>query len=235
MKTAICFYGQPRFAKLCFEKYYSKIINHYNPDIFIHTWFDESKIGTHYPTGGTVNGTIEAHELLIREDTISELIDIYNPKKIKYEWYDEETSKKEFSSVLFQYYTQKSVKDIKVEYEKETGIVYDLIIRTRFDCVSSNFYDKVKESHLNVPDTCPNSSVYTDTISISNGEIFDKISDAYLSILENEDLKNILRHKPHGEYPLKHQIDKHNINVHRMPISSDVVRSHRRILDCIDF
>lgn len=231
MKTAICFYGQPRFLKLCFDKYFSKVINHYNPDIFVHTWFSEDKIGTHYPTGSTVNQTINLDELLIRNDTITEIQELYKPTRMKYEWYDEEIMKLESSSVICQYYSQKMVKDIKKAYEIENNMKYDLIIRTRFDCVSSNFYDKIKEDCLNIPNTCPNPDVYTDTMSISNSDIYDKVSDAYISITENPELKSRI----HGEYAFKHQIEKHAINVNKMPISSDVLRSNMSILGCIDF
>lgn len=231
MKTAICFYGQPRFVKVCFERYYSKIIKHYSADVFIHTWFSDHKIGDYYPAGRTVGGSIESHELLIHEKTLSDLVEIYSPKKIKYEWYDDEIMKLDSNSVLCQYYSQREVKNLKKEYEEENNMIYDLIIRSRFDCVSSNFYDKIVDDHLNVPNTCPNPSVVTDTMSISNSKIYDDISEAYTSILEDPNLKSQI----HGEYALKHQIDKCGIKVNKMSISSDVLRSNMHILNCIDF
>ena len=42
MKLALCFSGQPRYLKECYPAIYKNLLEKYSPDVFVHTWWDES-------------------------------------------------------------------------------------------------------------------------------------------------------------------------------------------------
>ena len=42
MKIALCFSGQPRYLKECYPAIYKNLLEKYSPDVFVHTWWDES-------------------------------------------------------------------------------------------------------------------------------------------------------------------------------------------------
>lgn len=219
MKTALCFYGQPRFYTETYDHLYKKLIALYNCDVFIHTYWNKNNVGEYYPCR-SIN-SFEKEDLLIKEDTISNLVNMYSPKKILVEWYDSENIPEKASN-YFQYYTQYAVKNIKKEYEKECNFIYDMIIRTRFDFVFSKTEFNVDLSFLNIPDVCPNKSLYCDSFSISNSSIFDNISDCFLNIFEFSN-----NGCGHEERAFKSQIDKHNIPVKLMDLKADILRSNK--------
>jgi hypothetical protein len=45
MKTAVMFYGLPRYVERTFPKIRDNIINPNNADVFVHTWVDNSIVG----------------------------------------------------------------------------------------------------------------------------------------------------------------------------------------------
>ena len=49
MRTAICFHGQPRFYDEMYHHIWKYLIQKYNADVFIHTYWDAHHVGELYP------------------------------------------------------------------------------------------------------------------------------------------------------------------------------------------
>ena len=75
MKLSLCFSGQPRFVKECYQKIINNVIGDYDIDIFAHLWFDEDLQTKPYKHGG--NGGWKDQR--ISNNAIDDFIEIYNP------------------------------------------------------------------------------------------------------------------------------------------------------------
>jgi hypothetical protein len=149
MKIALCFSGQPRFVKQTYQNYLDNLILPNNiEDIFVHCWWDETKI--HEPVI-TSWESVGAHlNLYVEGDAINFIKEKYNPKLLVYEKDDfskyineGEFGKKEITQpVIFQSMCNSIYKcnEFRKQYEQENNLKYDLIIRTRFDL---NILEKV--------------------------------------------------------------------------------------------
>lgn len=217
MKTAICFHGQPRFYEITYDKVWSKMVEKHNADVFIHTYWSKDSVGELYPV--RVKEVFNEEDLKIKEDTIKKLTDLYKPIYIDYNWYNDDIIYNHNHN-YYQYYTQYSVKNLKCNHEQKNNFKYDMVIRTRFDFITSKLEYDIDLTNLAVPDNCPNEALYSDIFSISNSEVFDKISDCYLNLKDFEQNGN-----GHTEYAFKEQITKESIPVIKMKMACDILRS----------
>ena len=219
MKTALCFYGQPRFLEEAYNHTYKDVIAYYNCDVFIHTYWHKDYVGTPYPCRAP--DTFSAQDIEVKDGIIDKICDLYNPKNIKVDWYDNLNLKHK----NFQYYTQYAVKNIKKDYEKSHNIIYDMVIRTRFDYVLSVKKYDFDMNFLWVPDTCPNPWLYSDNFSVSNSINYDKISDCYVNLDEysktGEDAV---------EYAFYRQVREYDIPIKKFGAQADAIRSNRIVL-----
>jgi hypothetical protein len=151
MKIALCLSGQPRFFEKGYGFFKNNLIDHYNPDIFFHTWFGEDSIGQPHP-GSACNVGMVGN---IQANTDTKLIELYKPKKhiIERQRYPNNLGRdflSEGESVLScMFYSIQRANELKTDYEKEMGVKYDCVVRARFDLA---LFDKIEfEKHnLNV-------------------------------------------------------------------------------------
>jgi hypothetical protein len=219
MKTALCFYGQPRFLEEAYNHTYREIIDFYNCDVFVHTYWSKDHIGQKYPS--RVSKDFEAADIELKPDTIDKINNFYNPKALKIDWYEDI----KLTHKQYQYYTQYEVKNLKKDYEELHNIKYDMIIRSRFDFVLNVKKYNFDIDFLWVPDTCPNPELFSDNFSVSSSENYDKISDCYVSLENN----NALKYMP-AEYDFREQVNRCGITVKKFKCEADVIRSNRLIL-----
>jgi hypothetical protein len=222
MRTAICFHGQPRFYDEMYHHIWKYLIQKYNADVFIHTYWDAHHVGELYPV--RVRDMFNEEDIKIKEDAIKKLTELYKPVCIEYDWYDSLKISKHQTN-YYQYYTQYAVKNLKCLYEQQNSFNYDMVIRTRFDFACRRTDYDLDLSSLWVPDTCPNQGLYTDAFSVSNSEYFDRVSDCYLNLELFDAVGN-----GHTEYALKSQIEKEKIPVNKIAMKADVLRSDRSAL-----
>jgi hypothetical protein len=143
-KIAIQFFGHLRTFEKTHKSFFKNVIipnikDGYEIDIFIHTWTekDHSTISFRNPNGE------EYKDSKLSDDDKKLVQKIYNPKKILYEnqlccdeiiFFEKlYNSKKSFKGVLNTVYTKYKTSDIRMEYEKDSGIKYDWVIVTRPD------------------------------------------------------------------------------------------------------
>jgi hypothetical protein len=153
MKIAICFSGEPRFVKECYESINKNLIDpnkHHDIDFFVHTWYSpeiENKVlytsevssFSGVSLGKNVNYTINEIYSPVRmiEEPHKKFIKNLDWKKTA-EKYFGGIDNEEFKSIKinnfysFMYSNMRSLL-LKKEYELENGFEYDYVIRMRFD------------------------------------------------------------------------------------------------------
>ena len=139
MKIAICISGQPRHYEIGYVSLKKAILDKYDCDIFIHTWWDD-KEGV-YDRSGFADRR-EVNENPIYKDIPEGINSLYKPKSFIHEPqkpFNLNDKGFELSAFItpFMLYSQKySIKqanDLKSEYEKQNEIEYEWVIRMRFD------------------------------------------------------------------------------------------------------
>jgi hypothetical protein len=139
MKIALCLSGQPRNLEKNIPYLLNGLVKPSNiTDIFIHSWFDESLIGTDFNSSQPFqNGKLGSFS----KETVK-LLKSLNAKKCIIE---KPNNFLEFSHlenlptaiqthIASSLYSAYLCNNLKIQYEKENNFEYDLVIKTRIDC-----------------------------------------------------------------------------------------------------
>jgi hypothetical protein len=156
MKVALLFFGQPRYLDdpRPYQCYKNLIIDRYDTDVYIHTWFDKAGGKYDVSTWAQMHG---AKNAVILPDSIERLQKMYNPKVLVHEpprkfelppnakkWVDERFTGRHpeghwipsnYSNILSQLKTIQRVAEL---YE-ETGDQHDFIVLARLDTYLERF------------------------------------------------------------------------------------------------
>lgn len=156
MKVALLFFGQPRYLDdpRPYQCYKNLILDRYDTDVYIHTWFEPGGGQYDVSTWAKLHG---ANNCPILPDSIERLQKMYNPKVLVHEppqkfelppnakkWVDERFTGKHpeghwipsnYSNILSQLKTIQRVAEI---YE-ETGDQHDFIVLARLDTYLERF------------------------------------------------------------------------------------------------
>lgn len=210
MKVALCISGQPRIIKtgfLCHKKF---ILDKYDIDVFIHTWYDENQEKI-VACGG---------EYEVNKEVINQINELYKPTKILVE--KQKTDLKVIThnypgppifSQLSMFYSMMKSNDLKKEYEIENNFKYDVVIRSRFDSGLLKDLDmSIIEENSVVGIDAIDSHILCDWLFYGNSETMDKLTDIYNHV---EDLKNGLEIIC-GEELLWANKEKHKIKVKKL-------------------
>ena len=136
MKIAIQLFGHMRTYKQCYRALFDNLISQYDCDVFIHTWdkIDHNTTVWHNYHVTSNDGP---------EKLKSDIINTYNPKKICMESQNPvdmgcvtangyQISKFGIKSML---YGMSMANDLRKQYQKETGVEYNVVIVTRPDII----------------------------------------------------------------------------------------------------
>jgi hypothetical protein len=154
MKVAVCLSGQPRKALDTYPYIYNNIIAPNNADVFIHMNYD--KDNTYIEKMHMDNGNCN-----LEKDIDMHLIELYKPKRYLIEtprnfqkpnfnvpekrieniqnmnkhknWSKEDAKKHVTKQMTSMYYSIYKSNELKEIYANENNIVYDYVIRIRFD------------------------------------------------------------------------------------------------------
>lgn len=150
MKVALCLSGQPRFIEYGYKSIYKNLIEPNNPDIFVHTWFDNNDANKKFRDDGNWNNNSNNK---IDPFTEQKILSLYKPvryvcepqRKFKNsQWEMEKTIEKYLSHLNKDYvvdmmhcmwYSIYQSNLIKETYKLEHDIHYDYVIRCRFDSI----------------------------------------------------------------------------------------------------
>jgi len=153
-KVALCISGQPRNALRSFPFIKQNIIDPNQADVFIHMHYDPENL--YMEKNHADNGNC-----LLQPGLDQELIRLYQPKRVLVEkprnfqkpqfkippnrldslkkmnyhknWSDEQHIKHIVKNMTSMYYSIYKANELKEVYANEQGIVYDYVIRIRFD------------------------------------------------------------------------------------------------------
>jgi hypothetical protein len=153
MRIALCLFGYPKGSTIYaggayeqkFEHLFEQVMGH-KPDVFIHSW----------------DTSLE-----------KELVDLFKPKKFMFEkqiGFEQEIATLDMSrfrksrgdifKTLSFLHTRHVSNELKKQYEKEQGFIYDCVISSRFD-VGYHNYGKNKTSYLNFDPGLDMAAVYS--------------------------------------------------------------------------
>ena len=215
MNIAICISGSIRYPDKSLKSI-NKIVPN-NVKVFIHTW-KNIKSGKFLKT---------IHRLQNKEG-IKEMIDTdfnllqYSYEKLQIDDFDTlyEDIKSLYDDIKFNsyfrddvgvlsmYYSIYQANKLKCEYEKDNNIIFDRVIRMRFD---SDFVNdslnliKTTNFDLCIPDTRFDYDGINDQFAIGSSKTMDIYSNVYRDIHELTECNYC------GEEILKKQLDRHNI------------------------
>jgi hypothetical protein len=210
MKVALCISGQPRLVKTGFLAHQKFILNKYDTDVFIHTWYDENT--------DVINECGGVYE--VNENIIKEITDLYKPVK-----YIIEKQKTDLIQVthpfpgppifpqVSMFYSMMKSNDLKTEYEKENNFEYDVVIRSRFDSGLLKDIDlTIVNPNIIIGIDAIDSILLCDWLFYGNSKTMDKVVDVYNNIPELNKITKIFC----GENVLWANIEKHSVEVKKL-------------------
>lgn len=234
MKIALCISGQPRNVKQGYEFIKRNIIEYNNPDIFIHTWITSAEMGKDF-----VNPTNNIKVADAIDTSISNtILELYSPtitdfeEQIKFD--EKDYNDRAFmgvvpSWVLSMWYSVRSANRLQQQYVEQTGIAYDVIIRTRFDWAvnESMKMDKLITDSIICPRDCFSPDGFNDQFAAGPPNLMNVYSNLY------DHIEEYYRHDGQpfcNEILLKHHLVKNKIKVSPIPIAYGLVREANKII-----
>jgi hypothetical protein len=204
-KIAICISGQPRRAIETFPYIFENLIKLNNADVFIHMHYDPNNFyfeKTHLDSG----------ECVFRENLESELIRLYQPKRFLIEiprnfqkpnillpekrllrckelnkhkdWSDEDHKKHTIKQLTSMYYSIYKANELKELYANETGIVYDYVVRIRFDFLplSPIICESLDPNFIHYAEIGQSDELISDWMNIGSNQIMNVYASLFLNI-----------------------------------------------------
>lgn len=140
LKIAVQFYGHLRTFEQTYKSVQENLFESYDCDVFIHTWDElQHRTATWYDQG-------KDNCIPVDDSCIAKVNEVYSPKKIMIEKQalpekDDKVLKSHLISdsvmslkgITHLFYSQYMVNKLRLDYEKQTGTVYDYVIVIRPD------------------------------------------------------------------------------------------------------
>jgi hypothetical protein len=218
-RIAVCFSGQPRTWKKCTNTWNS-ILQHHGQatqiDVFCHLWdFNTVSNATEFKGNQSVK---------VPQEEIDELITFLKPKKVLIESEKtlepmDPTQAITVPSWLSQFYGINRASRLKKEFEVENDLMYDLVVRARYDTVYqsqvSEIYPFIKPNTMHGFhfgwDTATKRGRMGDICWVADSITYDLIADYFLN-LGKIDKKWFGEHVV-PEQVFYHYIKKNNIDI----------------------
>lgn len=204
MKIALCLSCQPRFVEQAYSSIKTNLMDGYDVDVFIHTWIDENTPYEFRNDGKWAN--------IKQDPEIKQkILDLYKPKKYLFEspktfkptlingqsaadyfrplWeakcnhFNNPQGSEYFVNMIFSMWYSIMMSNLQKElYSKETGTVYDYVVRTRFDVTYRHklIYEQLDPSILYAASQVHSDHIH-DFFAVSN----NKNINAYCSLFYN--------------------------------------------------
>ena len=177
MKIALCVSGQPRGLATAFQYVKKNLLDKHDVTVFFHTWntVDETEILRLY-----TNSQLWLTEPP-QEPNLSKYTRVPPPQP---NWKVKDPA----LSTWAQFYSLNKANTLKIKYEREFGINFDWVIRSRFDFainVRIPFAD-LDNTKLHIPNCrmTPQRDFGNDQFAFSSSENMDKYADTFNRIDE---------------------------------------------------
>lgn len=130
MRTCLLISGLPRSVEACHKNIMDNIITPNNPDIFIHTWGDEAELLGHISAlYNPVSIKVEKQRIFKNTHNDLDRMMVSHGRSYKREMFVE--------MVYSSWYSIQQANLLKEHYRLENDVVYDYVIRARFDITYS--------------------------------------------------------------------------------------------------
>lgn len=143
MKIAVCFSGQVRTWKYCYQNWIDNLTPLGEVDYFCHFW-DYNSV----PEGAKKGYAVVPDDVLLSAEEKQSFIDMLKPKIIEFEskkvelsttqsdtWYSKRIKNKLLLLQRNQFYSLMKSASLKRQYELENNFEYDVVIRMRPDSI----------------------------------------------------------------------------------------------------
>lgn len=225
MNVAVCLSGCLKYPEYSLKSI-KKIIPNENIKIFIHTW--DIANNDEYVQDSSNPKELLGLDILKNYSATDILIENYSKKRLKFEYiYDrlkmDNSGIKRLGflrhdvGVISMYYSIFRSNQLKCKYEKENNIIFDKVIRMRFD---SNFFDEelILDKNINqlqIP--CKNDwGGINDQFAIGPSDEMDNYSNLYRFLLKMDEIyyhpETLLKHYL-DTYPLKNPINRFSFEI----------------------
>ena len=235
MKVAYCFSGLLRTFDKTYEKISKYILNFFFFFLFIHTWDTLGNIYTKTWWSGD-----EKYGQKIDDKIIDEVNRLYDPVKIsieeqskllKHDYTEYNSSRKgEFQNTFAMWHSIYSSNKLRLEYEKQNHIKYDVVFRMRFDMLPLNIIDlnqveDFSSLYVNKNDNCYLVNAISDIFSYSSPEIMNKYCELYNHLEEFYLIPNLGNEVGFTKY-IKHckiNVKPSNLKMSLLRINGEIV------------
>lgn len=187
MRIALCMFGMPRSIKTGRDILGEAFINKYNPDVFVHTWMEHP-----YPNcykGGYIQDTTN------RIENINKIMTYYKPLSmtvdkhhIYKDWYSTEDKKPIIQAATISMFESiYLVNQLKIKYENENNMKYDVVIHCRFDfnLLTPIYFENYDMNNIYFKETGDSPQVMlNDFIFFSSSENIDILTNIYNNLKE---------------------------------------------------
>lgn len=189
MRIALCLSGQPRYLDMGYRDVYRCLLSKYSIDVFIHTWWNENLIGKRFDFAPNLS---YGRTGMWESDTINKIQHLYKPVDFMYE---QQKLFKIHSDVTWEMqnpvslysmtYSINESNNLKKNNEKKENIIYDIVIRCRFDIVINSFNLNLNDIDLEkIYVSGEINPLINDQFAISSSENMDYYADFYNRIEE---------------------------------------------------
>jgi hypothetical protein len=242
MKIALCLSGLPRFISEAAPNIKSCLIQNYDVDVFAHTWYsqnqvmrtDGSDMWSSFRYTENPQDNIKQH-YNIKDIIVEEPINFYSNSILhKYNFiptleifmshFLTESGKEYYINMVHSmWYSIYKCNQLKLKFEQDNNIKYDIVIRSRFDTVFSNPIDfqRYDINHVNVANTAPDKQT-RDWLAFSTSNNMDIYSNLFNELeLINSQLDDDERA---NEFFLNKHMLNHNIHTHSEDLIEHFIR-----------
>lgn len=204
-KVALCISGQPRRALETYSFIYENIIKPNNADVFIHMHYDPNNL--YIEKAHADNGNC-----YLQPNIDKQIIDLYQPKRFLIEsprdfkkpniripekrlegikhmnrhknWTDEEHTQHIVKQLTSMYYSIYKSNELKEVYSNENGIVYDYVIRIRFDILPKEpiICSRLDPNYIHYLELGQPDDLISDWINIGSSTIMNVFASLYLNM-----------------------------------------------------
>lgn len=230
MKVALLVVCQPRYYELGFPFINNCLIKPFNPDVFIHCWFDQNYIGRPYSASPWNAG----HSDVMKPNTIQEMLHLYKPKSFTFEpekfWDNnlqrsyEQNKGRQYSYITFsQAYSQWYANELKCQYERINNFKYDWVVKIRTDWKIQTLLplSMMNKDKLYVPDNCRNPKFINDQFAVGSSDNMNVYTSLFPHIDNYFVFDNI---QLVGETMITHHLQVNKVPYKPIPISHEIIR-----------
>lgn len=199
-KMALCISGQPRSYKIGFEYIKKNLLDHYDVDVFYHSWLKQD---------------IDSNNIF------AEIKQLYNPKSYSVEKtlanvFDDKYLRipnEKFPAyfTVSAFYSIYKANNLKMLFEKKNNFFYDWVIRIRFDYALNAIPDfsLLEKNKVYIPNCrmVPERNFGNDQFAMGSSKVIDMYSETYLNLDEFYNKGTVMI----GEDMLRENLTKHNL------------------------